>query len=203
MVVKVDADIEAEPISKSECFDILRKLFRSWHLSVAHQDRNNRKLVLQSVSDLETNKIRWVVDSPFAMLPSSYPVRPDYRDQNFGLTDDLFDVFPKIDAVRNGIEVHENLVPSEFRLKPVIQPSGDGQGIFAAIRDRDHCGVIAILRNLAPAGKVDWLGQVAAVMLPLLTARSRFLICRFIFRRQDAAEAVSHVRFVTIDHVSI
>src|SRR5437899_11880270 len=137
-MVKIDSYIEAEPISKRERFNVCREFFRPRHLGVAHKDWNNRKLSLQCVCDLETHKVTGLVNSTPSMFAFSRPVRSNYRHQNLGLPDYLFDVIAKIDAVRNRVEVHEYIIPTECRLEPVIKAAGNRQRIFPAVRNRDH-----------------------------------------------------------------
>src|SRR5205814_10449649 len=83
-------------------------------------------------------EIRRIVDAPARRIFSARPFRTDDRDHDLGALQGLLDVFAKIDAVRDRIEIHEDGAFAELRLKPIVKPAGDWAGILPAIGDRDH-----------------------------------------------------------------
>ncbi len=83
MMVKIDSNIEAQRISERQFFNVFWEFFWSWHLCVTYENRNNRKFALQGISDLEANKISWIVDSARSVRLFSKPMRADYRDHKF------------------------------------------------------------------------------------------------------------------------
>ena len=126
MVMKVDSGIEIDRISESQSFDLLWKLLRFWHARVTDQHRNDRKLALQGVSDLKTNEIARIINSTNFSLTTK-PICSDYSDDKLGAVNHVFDMIAKIDAVRNGVEVHEYVPSPKLRLETIIKPSSDRQ----------------------------------------------------------------------------
>ena len=126
-MMKIDPNIQSQTVPESQSFNVLWKFFRSRHLGVADQDWNNRELALQGVTDFEPHKIIGFVNTPTLVFALAYPIRSNNRHQNLRATDYLFDVIAKIDAVRDRIEIHENIAATELCLKSVVQAAGNGQ----------------------------------------------------------------------------
>lgn len=65
------------------------------------------------------------------------PVLADDREPNVALADRLIEMFPKIDAEGNAIDVHENRVLAEVRVEAVVEPAGGVRAVIAAIGQKD------------------------------------------------------------------
>jgi hypothetical protein len=62
------------------------------------------------------------------------------------------DVLAEIRSGRNRIKIHEDVLLPELRLQPVIKPTGNGYGIFSAIRDCDHGSAASICDSVRIPG---------------------------------------------------
>src|SRR5438874_8838037 len=114
--MEVDPGIKRETIAKGQSFQLSWKTLRVRHRRVIDEDGNNRNAGLQSARYFEPDKIRRVVDPAARLIVRSRPVRPDDGDDDLRAPQSALDVFAKIDAVRNGIEIHEDGVFAELRL---------------------------------------------------------------------------------------
>ena len=116
VVMEIDPGIEREAIAKGQSFQLWRKALRVRHRRVVDEDGNDRNAGLQGARDFEPDKIRWVVDPAVGLVFRSRPVWPDDGHDHLRAAQRVFDVFAKIDAVGNGIEIHEDGVFAELRL---------------------------------------------------------------------------------------
>jgi hypothetical protein len=137
VMMKVDAGIENQRVSESERPQFFRQVVDARHHSAIEQDRNHRDPALQRCRDLNADKVRRIVNPPFA-IAIPHPGRPYDRDDHERFLQGDLDFVPEIDPERNGIEIHENIPPPKFGLEPVEQSTGHRARVFAAIGDRDH-----------------------------------------------------------------
>src|SRR5947207_12166384 len=114
--MEVDPGIEREAIAKGESFQLSWKTLRVRHRRVVDEDGNDRNAGLQSARYFEPDKIRWVVDPSARLIVRSRPVRPDDGDDDLRAPQSALDVFAKIHAVRDGIEIHEDSIFAKLRL---------------------------------------------------------------------------------------
>ena len=124
VVMEIDAGVESETIAESESFQLCRKIFRVRHRRVIYEDGDNGNAALQSARYFESDKIRRIIDPAVRCITASGPIRSNYRHDDFGALQRLLDMFAEINAVRNGIEIHEDIAFAEFGLEAVIKPAG-------------------------------------------------------------------------------
>jgi len=148
VMMKIDTRIENERVAKGQTLEIGWEILHLWHRRIIDQYRNDRDPTLQGSGNFESNKIRGVVDPAIAPSATAEPSRADHRDNNSGAFQCLLDLFPKVHAVRDGIEVHKNISLTEIGLQTIVETTGDRCGVLSAIRDGDHWGRLD-LRNSA------------------------------------------------------
>ena len=138
VMMKIDTRIENERVAKGQTLEIGREILHLWHRRIIDQYRNNRDPALQGSGDFESNKIRGVVDPAIAPTATAEPSRTDDCDNNSGAFQCLLDLFPKVHAVRDGIEVHKDISLTEIGLQAIVETTGDRCRVLSAIRNRDH-----------------------------------------------------------------
>lgn len=65
-------------------------------------------------------------------------MRANNDKQNVAAAKRFGDVRPKIDSEGDAVQVHENLVSSEYSLESIVNATGDRGAIFSSIRNRNH-----------------------------------------------------------------
>ena len=138
VMMKINAGIEREPIAKGESFEFSGKTLRFRHRRVVYQDRDNRDAILQGARHFEPNEIGRIVDPPVGRIAAASPFRSDDGHDDLGALQGCLDVFAEIDAVWNGIEIHEDRAFAELGLETIVKPARDWAGILPAIGNSDH-----------------------------------------------------------------
>ena len=147
--MKIDTRIENERVAKGQTLEIDREILHLWHRRIIDQYRNNRNPTLQGSGNFESNKIRGVVDPAIAPTATAEPSRTDDCDNDSGAFQCLLDLFPKVHAVRDGIEVHKDISLTEIGLQTIVEPARNRRGILSAIRDGDHDYAFVDCKNYA------------------------------------------------------
>ena len=138
VVMKIDAGVEREAVAESESFQLRRQIFCLGHWRVVDQHRNDRDPSFQRARHFKPDEIGRVVDATIQRFLTAAPFRTDDRNDDLRALQRLLDVFAEIDAVRDGIEIHEDAAFAELGLEPIVKPAGDWAGILPAIGDGDH-----------------------------------------------------------------
>src|SRR5438045_4714342 len=131
-MMKINTFIENERVAKGQTLEIGREILHLWHRRIIDQYRNNRDPTLQGSGDFESNKIRRVVDPAIALTATAEPSRTDDCDNNSGAFQCLLDLFPKVHAVRDGIDVHKDISLTEIGLQTPVEPARNRPSISAA-----------------------------------------------------------------------
>src|ERR1044072_9407192 len=108
-----------------------------WHRCAIDQHRNNRYARVPGGFDLASNKIFCASEPAKPSWHPPAPVRPmraDHRQHHSGAIDRCGDVLLEIHAVRDRIDVQENLLFRNLLREPIIYPAGDVGRVRPAVR---------------------------------------------------------------------
>jgi hypothetical protein len=105
MLLEIAPGIDLEAITVHQVLEAIGKLVDVGHRRVFHQDRNDRHPVAEGRLDFDADRIRWIVDpAPAPWLRSKPALANDYKC-DIGLGKDGINVFAKIDAQRDVIDI--------------------------------------------------------------------------------------------------
>jgi hypothetical protein len=105
------------------------------------QDGDHADVAFQRGVDLHPDDVVGVVEPPTAVLVGGAdPVWADDCQQHLAGADRLGDDFGEVDAERDGVDVHEDLVVTESVGEPVVQPTGQAAGFLPPVADEDATG---------------------------------------------------------------
>jgi hypothetical protein len=105
VLVEIAPGIDLQTVAVDELLKAVGKLFDVGHRSAFHQDRNDRHPVAEGRLDFDADRIRWIVDSAAAPLQRSKPTFADDDESDVRLSEYAVDVFAKIDAQRDVIDI--------------------------------------------------------------------------------------------------
>ncbi len=158
---------ELEPVTHREPGDLLGQLFGSGHRAAADQGRNHADIAAQSRTNLEPHVVPRAVDSSTPLLVrSAEPVRTHDGNHDITAADCLINVFAEIDAQRNRIDVHEDMVRPEPLHKPVVDPARSIPRVVPAVAHEDRYP-LALLRSIVRRRGTMWRRHPDLEVCPL------------------------------------
>jgi hypothetical protein len=113
--------------------EAIGKLLDVRHRSTLHQDWNDWHPVAEGRLDFDAYWIGWIIDPPSPPWLRSGPTFADDDERDIGLSKDGIDVFAKIYANRDVIDVQKYGANSVMSYKTIEYPPGDRGGIVSPI----------------------------------------------------------------------
>ena len=104
-------------------------------------------------ASIDPHEILRVVEPPAVarLVGRGDPAFGDQGQEHAALRQLLAEKIDEIDAGRDGVDVHKQLVQVEIPLQPVMQPPGPNLGVGTAIIDDDLPGGLRHLRSPKPS----------------------------------------------------
>src|SRR5205823_6465201 len=94
----------------------------------------------------------------------AHPAPADDGQEHVTLVDGAADTLAEIDAEGYGVDVHEDVVATEVRMEPVVQPTGCPSAVIAAVRDENP--------GHLPPSRLQGRARVWLTQLRPMTAKS-------------------------------
>ena len=111
------------------------------HLGVVDQHRDHALLLRERRLDLKPHEVLWVIEpTPPGVVGCGEPAPPDHRDQHVAFRHLLVHHLDEVEAGRDVVNIHEQLVGGECLLQPAEQRLGETRIIAPPIIDEDVSG---------------------------------------------------------------
>jgi hypothetical protein len=135
VLVEIAPGIDLQAITVNELLEAIGKLVDIGHRSAFHQDRNDRHPIAEGRLDFDADRVRRIVDPASPSWQRSKPTLADDNKRDIGLSKDRIDVFSKIGAQRDVIDIPKYRITTIMSHETIEYPPCNPAGIISPIRN--------------------------------------------------------------------